>query len=77
MRDNPALRVLVMAGHADLATPPEGIAYSLRHLPGLPGSYKDRIDTVFYDSGHMFYLNPPDLKKSRTDLLEFISSTLR
>lgn len=76
MRDNPSLRVLVMAGHADLATPPEGIAYSLRHLPGLPGSYKDRIDTVFYDAGHMFYLNPPDLKKSRTDLVAFISSTL-
>jgi carboxypeptidase C (cathepsin A) len=77
MRDNPALRVLVMAGHTDLATPPEGIAYSLRHLPGLPGSYSNRIETVFYDAGHMFYLNPPDLKKSRTDLVEFISSSLR
>lgn len=76
MRDNPALRVLVMAGHADLATPPEGIAYSLRHLPGLPGSYKDRMKTVFYEAGHMFYLNPPDLKKSRADLVEFISPGL-
>lgn len=77
MRDNPDLRVLVMAGHADLATPPEGIAYSLRHLPGLPGSYNHRLETVFYDAGHMFYLNPPDLKKSRTDLLRFLSSTPR
>lgn len=77
MRSNPELRILVMASHADLATPPEGIAYSLRHLPGLPGSHEDRITTVFYEAGHMFYLNPPDLKKSRADLIEFLSATLR
>jgi len=75
MRDNPRLRVLVMAGHADLATPPEGIAYSLRQMPGIPRSFTNRISTAFYDAGHMFYLNPPDLKKSRTDLVRFIAES--
>jgi carboxypeptidase C (cathepsin A) len=72
MRDNPHLRVLVMGGHTDLATPPEGVAHSLRHQPDLPESSRKNIVTTFYESGHMFYLNPPDLAKTRADLLEFI-----
>ncbi|MGD7654016.1 MAG: S10 family peptidase [Verrucomicrobiales bacterium] len=74
MRDNPNLKVLVMAGKTDLATPPQGITYSLRHLPGLPEPAHQNISTVWYDGGHMFYLNPPDLRKTRTDLLDFLRS---
>lgn len=77
MRDNPALRVLVMGAHADLATPPEGVAYSLRHMPGLPETYRGRIHTVYYEAGHMFYTNPADREKSRADLLEFLSTSAR
>lgn len=74
MRDNPHLKVLVMSGHTDLATPPECVAYSLRHVDGIPDSLRENISTVYYEGGHMFYLNAPDLKKSRKDLLEFIDS---
>ena len=72
MRDNPHLRVLVMGGMTDLATPPEGVEYSLRHLPNLPESVRKNIRSTSYDAGHMFYLNPPDLIKTRADLLEFL-----
>jgi carboxypeptidase C (cathepsin A) len=72
MRDNPHLRVLVMEGYTDLATPPAGIEHSLRHLPDLPASARKRITCTRYDGGHMFYLNPPDLGKCRKDLAEFI-----
>jgi len=74
MRDNPHLRVLIMSGHTDLATPPEGVAYSLRHLIDLPKSGRDRFEFVYYDAGHMFYLNPPDLTKTRDDLVKFIQA---
>jgi carboxypeptidase C (cathepsin A) len=74
MRDNPHLRVLVMGGHTDLATPPEGVAYSVRHLLDLPAAAKDNFTTTYYDGGHMFYLNPPDLAKSRKDLVDFIQA---
>lgn len=77
MRDNPHLRVLVMGGHTDLATPPEGVAYSLRHLPDMPQSARKNISITYYDGGHMFYLNPPDLAKTRADLLEFIRPSAR
>lgn len=74
MRDNPKLKVLVMGGYTDLATPPEGVAHSLRHLPGLPKGTRDNIITTHYDGGHMFYLNPPDLEKTRKDLVDFIAT---
>jgi carboxypeptidase C (cathepsin A) len=74
MRDNPHLRVLVMGGLNDLATPPEGVAHSLRHLPDLPQSARANFHSVLYEGGHMFYLNPPDLEKTRADLLDFIGA---
>lgn len=74
MRDNPRLRVLVMGGYTDLATPPEGVAHSIRHMLNLPANLHQNISSVFYDGGHMFYLNPPDLVKCRADLIEFIKA---
>ena len=74
MRDNPHLRVLVMGGYTDLATPPEGVAYSVRHMFDLPLNVRKNITTTSYDGGHMFYLNPPDLIKCRTDLVNFIDA---
>ncbi len=74
MRDNPHLRILVMGGKTDLATPPEGVAYSLRHAFNLSENARKRISTTYYDGGHMFYLNPPDLVKCRADLLNFIQA---
>lgn len=73
MRDNPHLRVHVMGGLTDLATPPEGVAYSLRHLPNLTAAAKQNISTTIFEGGHMFYFNPPDLAKTRTDLLKFLT----
>jgi carboxypeptidase C (cathepsin A) len=73
MRDNPHLKVLVMGGYTDLATPPEGVAYSVRHMLNLPENVRKNFTTTFYDGGHMFYLNPPDLVKTRADLVEFLT----
>ncbi|MFT4176008.1 MAG: peptidase S10 [Luteolibacter sp.] len=75
MRDNPKLQVLVMSGHTDLATPPEGMAHSLRHLLGLSETLLKNLHFTYYEGGHMFYLNPPDLEKSRNDLLDFMRAS--
>ena len=74
MRDNPHLRVLLMGGYTDLATPPAGTAHSVRHMLNLPENIRKNISTVFYDGGHMFYLNPPDLIKCRADIVQFIEA---
>ena len=73
LRDNPKMRVLVMGADADLATPPEGMAYSFRQIIGFPPALKDQVKFTEYDAGHMFYINPPDLKKARKDLVEFVT----
>jgi carboxypeptidase C (cathepsin A) len=74
MRDNPHLRVLVMGGYTDLATPPSGVDYSVRHMRNLPENVRKNISTTFFDGGHMFYLNPPDLAKCRADIVNFIQA---
>jgi carboxypeptidase C (cathepsin A) len=40
----------------------------------LPENVRHNIATTFFDGGHMFYLNPPDLIKCRTDLVNFIQA---
>jgi carboxypeptidase C (cathepsin A) len=73
MRDNPSLKVLTMGGYTDLATPPEGVAYSIRHLLDLPKSARANIQSTSFEGGHMFYLNPPDLVKTREELVKFLT----
>ena len=74
IKDNPHLKVLVMGGRTDLATPPEGMAYSVRHMLDVPEPLRKNISFTSYDAGHMFYLNPPDLVKCRADLVKFIQA---
>jgi carboxypeptidase C (cathepsin A) len=74
IRDNPHLRILVMCGRTDLATPPEGMSYSIRQMLDLPAPLRKNISFTYYDAGHMFYLNPPDLAKCRADLVKFLES---
>ena len=74
MRDNPYLRVMIMGGHADLATPPDAIGYTFSHLFELSEASRKNISYTQFEAGHMFYLNPPDLTKSRKDLVDFITA---
>jgi carboxypeptidase C (cathepsin A) len=74
LRDNPKLRVLVQCGYTDLATPGDGMLHSTRQLLNLPAELRSNIEFTWYEGGHMFYLNPPDLKKMRLDLVNFITA---
>ena len=71
---NPFLRVHVSSGYYDLATPLFATRYTFDHLSLDPALLKNlTLDT--YTAGHMMYLNLDDLKKSKTDLAQFISSS--
>jgi len=75
MVKNPFLKVLVMEGYYDLATPFLAANYTMNHLDLTP-QYHKNISTATYDSGHMVYLNSTQHPKMKQDFVNFIDSSL-
>ena len=74
MTRNPYLKVLVMEGYYDLATPFSAAEYTMNHLDLSP-QYRKNISVANYDSGHMVYLRADALAKFRDDVDGFIDRT--
>ena len=73
---DPNLRVLVLNGYYDLATPFSATEYMMTHL-GLPPGVGARIEMRYYEAGHMMYVHPPSMAKMKRDLDAFIDATAR
>ncbi|MBL0209983.1 MAG: hypothetical protein IPQ13_03570 [Holophagaceae bacterium] len=72
---NPHLRVLVLNGLTDLATPFLATEYTMDHL-NLPPAYRDHVEQKYFESGHMMYLHEPELKQMKKELAAFIKKTM-
>ncbi len=72
---DPNLRVLVLNGYYDLATPFSGTEYVMTHL-GLPSQLATHVQMQYYEAGHMMYVHPASLAKMKRDLAGFIDSTI-
>ena len=73
---DPNLRVLVLNGYYDLATPFSATEYVMMHL-GVPPELGAHVQMKYYEAGHMMYVHPASLAKMKRDLDAFIDSTAR
>ena len=71
INQNPFMRVLVLGGQRDLVCPIDTVRYALEHMQ-LDDAYRTNITYAEFDSGHMMYINLPDLKKMQQDLGNFL-----
>jgi len=71
---NPNLRVLVLQGIYDLATPFLATEYQVSHLE-LRKNLRSHIEVKYYDAGHMMYIHEPSLKKFKSDVAAFFHET--
>lgn len=74
MTKNPALKVYVGSGYYDFATPYFTAQYDIEHMFLRPETRKN-IKQYFYNAGHMFYINKPDMVKFKKDIDAFFDSS--
>ena len=68
---NPHLKLLVMQGYYDLATPYFAAEYEINHM-GIHPSVHKNISWAYYPAGHMMYIEKTSRKKFKDDISAFI-----
>lgn len=75
MVKNPYLKILVLEGYYDLATPYFAANHTMNHLD-LGAKFRANVSYATYDSGHMVYLPVDSLKKLKGDVAGFMDKSL-
>jgi carboxypeptidase C (cathepsin A) len=68
------LKVLVVCGYYDFATPFFGIEYTVDHM-GLEPPIRKNISFTYYESGHMVYIDEKAHAKLHKDVDAFIQGS--
>jgi carboxypeptidase C (cathepsin A) len=74
MARNPFLKVLVVSGYYDMATPFAGAEFNFWHL-GYDSTFVDRVSYTYYEAGHMMYIRPSAHKALKEDVARFIQGS--
>ena len=76
MIKNPYMKILVMEGYYDLATPFAAANWTMDHLD-LDPKYHQNVSYVTYGSGHMVYIDRAEHDKMKKDLVQFMEKCLK
>ena len=74
MSTNPRMKILVLNGLYDLATPFAGTEYTFDHL-GLNKKIRNNITMKYYEAGHMMYILNTAAAAFKKDVAEFITTS--
>jgi carboxypeptidase C (cathepsin A) len=66
------LKVLVIAGYYDVATPFNGIEHTVSHM-SLEPAIRKNVSFTYYEAGHMMYIEKKSREKLHKDVSAFIS----
>ena len=75
MSNNPSLKVWVLGGYYDFATPYFASEYVIKHM-GLRPEQQKNINFTHYEAGHMLYIHMPSLKQMKIDADSFYKNSL-
>jgi carboxypeptidase C (cathepsin A) len=75
MIKNPYMKILVMEGYYDLATPFAAANWTMDHLD-LGPQFRQNISYATYNSGHMVYIDRAEHDKMKKDLVAFMDKCL-
>ena len=76
MTEQGTLKVLVLCGYYDLATPFNGIEQTVSHM-GLEPAVRKNISFTYYEAGHMMYIDKKAREKLHKDVDAFINSSYK
>jgi carboxypeptidase C (cathepsin A) len=76
MSSNPKMKVLVLNGIYDLATPFAGTEYTFDHM-NLDKKIKENITMKYYEAGHMMYIHNESAAKFKKDVADFITGSAK
>ena len=72
---NPYLKVNIVAGYFDMATPYFAVEYTFNHM-GLSPDMHARMTWNFYQAGHMLYIDTDQHAKLKKDVTDFMANSL-
>lgn len=74
MNQQTYLKVLVLCGYYDVATPFNGIEHTVSHM-SLEPAIRKNVSFAYYEAGHMMYIEKKSREKAHKDVAAFIVSS--
>ncbi len=70
------LKLLVISGYYDVATPFNGIEHTISHM-NLDPTIRKNVSFTYYEAGHMMYIEKKSREKLRKDVVDWIGGAAK